>query len=160
MTSPSCEENPDQPKCVRERMLKKLTKINGSLSQSIIEIETDTRLWENPQPLRGNRFSRVEASGNMRLPENGDTGNESFSDFDTVIKEKSANLSEVIVDLIITNQVGDNPERIRGIRLKIARFVKDLKAMEIADIKPEIKKEISDRMKASMSAILEEILTH
>ncbi|MDQ2099957.1 MAG: hypothetical protein QQW96_20185 [Tychonema bourrellyi B0820] len=149
-------------------MITDLEKITDHMSQLIIEIKRNSPILDNPKPPRiDDRFAMAEApSGNRLIIESVDTEDEKFSDddnfydLDLVIKDKSANLGAVIVDLIVTNQVGDNPERIRGIRLKIARFVKDLKALEIADIKPEIKKEISDRMKATMSAILEEILTH
>ncbi|PHX56102.1 hypothetical protein CP500_007290 [Tychonema bourrellyi FEM_GT703] len=165
-----CIGQPDSPACkaVTGMMITDLEKITDHMSQLIIEIKRNSPILDNPKPPRiDDRFAMAEApSGNRLIIESVDTEDEKFSDddnfydLDLVIKDKSANLGAVIVDLIVTNQVGDNPERIRGIRLKIARFVKDLKALEIADIKPEIKKEISDRMKATMSAILEEILTH
>jgi hypothetical protein len=146
-TSPSCILDPDQPKCGTANLLKELADNLNHLSGKIAEENQISKEPKSHEPMALGIRNR-------------DTRNESFSDFDTVIKEKSSHLSEIIVDLIMNHQVGDKPERIRGIRLKISRFVKDLKAMEIADIKPEIKKEISDQMKASMSAILEEILTH
>lgn len=166
-----CIGQPDSPACkaVTGVMITDLGKITDHMSQLIIEIKRNSAILDNPKPPRIDdrfAFAMAEPSGNKLIIESVDTEDEKFSDddsfydLDLVIKDKSANLGAVIVDLIVTNQVGDKPERIRGIRLKIARFVKDLKAMEIADIKPEIKKEISDRMKASMSAILEEILTH
>ena len=164
-----CKGQPDSPACkaVTGMMITDLEKITDHISQLIIEIKRNSAILDNPKPPRiDDRFAMAARSENMPIIGSVDTENENFSDddnfydLDLVIKDKSANLSEVIVDLIVTNQVGDKPERIRRIRLKIARFVKDLKALEIADLKPEIKKEISDRMKASMSAILEEILTH
>lgn len=154
---------PITPDCIVQikQRLKKLEKIANELDQLNTEIKRNITILENPKPSTSNPSPMAEGSGNTPLLENGETENENFSElFEKVIKRKSANLSEVIVDLIITNQVDDNPDRIREIRLETEKFLKDLTDIEIADTKPESKKEISDRMKANISAMLEKILAH
>lgn len=146
-TSPSCIVDPNQPKCRQANLLKKLADNLNHLSGKIAE---DNQISKKPK-------SRKPMALDIR---NRDTENESFSDFDTVIQENISNLSEIIVDLIMNHQVGNNPERLHGIRMGTENFLKDLEALDQADINPEIKKEISDRMKVNMSAILEGILTH
>lgn len=98
----------------------------------------------------------------------------SFSDLDAVIKEKSANLAEIIVELILTNQVGDSPERIHGIKLATEELLRNLEALDqtkrylidpeslsVTDIEPQVNaEEISKQMKANMSELLQSILTH
>ncbi|OCR02632.1 hypothetical protein BCD67_15695 [Oscillatoriales cyanobacterium USR001] len=145
--SPSCIQDPNQPKCVIANLLKKLAEKLNHLSGKIAE---------------ANQISEEPKSHNKPSPasENGNIENERFSEFDTVIKENSSNLSEIIVDLIMNNQVGNNSEKIHSIRLETAKLLQELKALDKAEIEPEVKKQISKRMKANMSEILVLILTH
>ncbi|MEG4167582.1 MULTISPECIES: hypothetical protein [unclassified Microcoleus] len=141
MSSPTCEQDPTQPKC---QTASRFQQIGESLINLSSTIENNTLLFEKA---KANDEGSVLGAAR---PEK-----ENFYDGE-LIKGDIANISEFIVDLIITN--GDKPEKIHRIRLETAKLLKELKALDKAEIEPEIKKQISDRMKVNMSAILEEIL--
>jgi hypothetical protein len=159
---------PDSPECKATTitLMDTLVKAEGILKDLhrglAVKINEGNPSLENPKLRRGNLSAMAEGPENMAVVENGEEEDKNLSDLDAinVIKEESVNLSKVIVDLIITNQVGDKPERIHKIRLGTELFLNDLKDLDRADIKPETKEKIIDQMKANMSAILEEILTH